>query len=471
MDEMEKNFKVFREVNYWWSRGCVPPEFMDCVERGLLKEIKEVIDQPQMVLIEGPRRVGKTSLFYQIIDYLIKEGVEPKRIFYLSLDDPLLVKERVFEDIVEFIGIYLAKRAVRDLSSRVYLLLDEVTHIDGWEFYLKRYYDQKYPFKFFVSSSSSTFLKKRSKESLAGRVISYQLFPFSFVEFLRLKTAFSKPIPFYESLSGLWEEAFEDWDQAAIYKELSQLRLEFSFFEEEVKQSLTSYLLEGGFPEFLSLKEGKVKDRYFWDNVAERVVYRDIPEIFGVEDRELLQKTLIYSIENAGQMLNTVNIANSFGTSRQTISLYLYYLCCGLLIGLLEKYAKTKAGRMKAYKKVYPVDTGLFVNLLKIPLERIETSGLWGRIVEILVHQLLRRYTKRDKVYYYREREKEVDFVIDTYLHPLPIEVKYRGEMKEMSGLFRFMDIFKAKKPLVITKDRLDLKDQILYVPLWMFVS
>lgn len=349
--------------------------------------------------------------------------------------------------------------------------MDEVTHIDNWEFYLKRYYDQKYPFKFFVCSSSATFLKKRSKESLAGRIISYQLFPFSFVEFLRLKTASKDLILLYEDLSSLWEEAFNDWDQEVMDKKLSPLSSKFLFFEEEIRRYLKSYLLEGGFPEYLSLKEGRARERYFWDNVAERIVYRDIPEIFGVEDKELLQKILIYSVENAGQMLNTVDMADSFDTSRQTVSLYLYYLCSGLLIELLKKYAKTEAGRMKGYKKVYPVDTGLFINLLKTPLEKIEASGLWGRMVEILVYQLLRRYAKRNKIYYYRERDKEVDFVLDTYPHPLPIEVKYRKEPKELQGLFRFKALFKAKDSLVITKDTLEFKDQILYVPLWMFVS
>ena len=131
---------------------------------------------------------------------------------------------------------------------------------------------------------------------------------------------------------------------------------------------------------------------------------------------------------------------------------------------------------MCAFKKVYTADPGLFVNIQRLDVTKIETYGLWGILAELSVFLHLKNYTN-GRIYYYRERDKEVDFVIDSTPLLIPIEVKYLTETifkwgkRGIPGIFYFMDRFQTKRTLVISRDHLQLDDQIMFVPLRLFLS
>lgn len=459
-------FAVLQEINHWWQSGRVRDNLLEKVERDIFAEVADALDERQILLLEGPRRIGKTSLMYQLINRILSMKVDPRRIIYLSLDDPLIEKENLFGNLINLIENALLGEPLLKSKEAIYLFLDEVTRLEGWELYLKRYYDQKYPLKFIVSSSSVAFLRKKVKESLVGRIITFPLSSFSFFEVLKLQGGNEDLREIYTGKKNIWQRFIKGGSLQSVHKQLRKFEREVSFFKKDVDLKVKRYLLEGGFPEYLQLRNPRAKEHYFWENVVERTIFYDIPEIFRVEDRTLLQKLLIHSIFHSGSIINIVDLANSYDSPRQTISTYLNYLQASLLLQLLEKYARTAASRLRAFKKVYPMDTGLVVNLRRLDLQKLELQGLWGQLAEIAVFDSLRHNFPTSRFYYFRQRDKEVDFVLDLPERLLPVEVKYRGNVLDIRGLEHFREKFKVKEGIVVTKDDLGFKNNILYIPL-----
>jgi len=463
------NIRVLGDINTWWATGRVDESFLEPVPRRIMPEIMAAIDERQIVLLEGPRRVGKTSLIFHIIKNLIHKGVDPKRIIYISLDDPLVGKDRFFENLIEIIETYILSSHLRSVKERIYLFLDEVTHLKDWELYLKRYYDQQYPFKFIVSSSSASFLVKKGRESLAGRLFRFRVLPFSFSEFLYLKGASKEVISLQNSLYPVWQEYSVRPDNNSIFNLLSKTFRRGEIYGSEINTQLHQFLINGGFPEFLKLKSERLISQYFPENIIERVIYHDIPETFGVSDRTLLQNLLLYSVFHSGSIININEIATSFNATRQTVSDYLYYLQASMIVRLLEKYAKTAASRLRAFRKIYTIDSGLYVHLQRLSPSQIQQKGILGQLAEIAVFSQLNSF-KGINIFYFREKETEVDFVIETPSGIIPIEVKYRESIKDIKGIKYCIERFKSDSALVITKDLLKLDGKTLFVPLRLFL-
>ena len=477
MQNSNKNYRVFAEVNHWWAVGSLRPEFLEKIERTVFPNLLQTIHERQIVLLEGPRRVGKTSLIYQLIHHLLTHHVPAKRLFYLSVDDPLLERATLFEDIISFIEQYLIGKALSETNEPFFLFLDEITKFKDWELYLKRYYDLKYPFKIIASSSSAAFLQKKTRESLVGRVMTLAVTPLTFSEVMRMHVTPPEVVRCYSRLNQIWKESLFSESWAGAYQDLVETEKSLLFHRKEIEARLHAYLLHGGFPEYLQIKDERNRHKYFWENVADRVIFYDLPQLFNVGDRTLLRNLLLNCVENSGRMLNINDLANSYKAPRQTISNYLQYLQASQLTFLLEKYAKTAASRMRAYKKVCVADPGLFVSRQRLSLEKIELQGAWGILAELVVFLHLEHYAETSQVYYHRERDKEVDFVLEPPSPPLPIEVKYRRRTgqklgaKELPGLADFHKRFQSRRALVISRDLLELRGDTLFVPLHLFVS
>jgi predicted AAA+ superfamily ATPase len=466
------DISVLRDINDWWVTGKVSDTFLEPVPRKITPEIIETLDERQIILLEGPRRVGKTSIMFHIIQAIIERGVDPGRIIYISLDDPLINKERFFEELINIIEKHLIGRRLQSIKETVYLFLDEVTHLKDWELYLKRYYDLKYPLKFIVSSSSASFLVKKGRESLVGRLFRFNIMPFLFSEFLELMSANELIIKHQKKINALWEDFSESLDANNFISGLHKISKSIELHIKDIDILLHRFLLNGGFPEFLQLKGERAIRQYFPENVIERVVYHDIPETFNVADRALLQNLLMYSIFHSGSIININEIAASCNATRQTVSDYLYYLQSSMLIRLLEKYAKTEVSRLRAFRKLYTVDSGLYVHLQRLSPSQIEQKGALGRLAEIAVFAQLKSYSAvSENLFYFRERDMEVDFVVRTPKGLIPVEVKYREAPKDLRGIKYFMQRFNASKAIVITKDMLKKEDNILFVPLRLFLS
>ena len=382
------------ESNPWWKR-----EFsMDYKDREIFGEIQKFIPLPQIISITGLRRVGKTTIMLKIISDAIQNGMDPQNIMYFtfdgfrSIDLNSILKE--YETLVE-----------RNLRSGSYLFLfDEIQKLTEWSDQLKRIYDlHQKSIKIIISGSESLFIRKESREILAGRIFEFKMEPLTFREFLTFKNTTFEPINLYE-------------------KELEKLFSEF--------------ILTQGFPELVNITDKDIITKYIKESVVEKVIYRDLPLLLNIKDISLLESILNIFMENPGQIVNMNEIASDLGVSRQTISLYLSYLEKSFLLKKLYNFSRNRRKVERKLKRYYPSFISPALLFRDDDYSKSKVFEWW------MVIQLGAEFFWRD-VY-----KHEVDIVL-VKEEILPLEVKY-GKVK-YSGVMAFMSYFNIEKGYIIT--------------------
>src|SRR3989344_315702 len=167
----ERIIEVLERSNRWW-RGKFELEFK---HREIYEEIKKYVSKKQIVALVGLKRTGKTTLLFKIIEDSLTR-LQKENIVYFSFDE--------FKDIrlVDVVKAY-SRLMNRDIEKGEYLfLLDEIQKVEDWEEQLKRLYDENKNIKFIISGSESLFIRKKSRESLAGRIYEFQINTLTFRE-------------------------------------------------------------------------------------------------------------------------------------------------------------------------------------------------------------------------------------------------------------------------------------------------
>jgi hypothetical protein len=381
-------------LNPWWKE-----EFkIEFKEREIWKQIQKFIPLPQIIALTGLRRVGKTTLMFKIIEDSIKKGFNPNNILYFSFDEFKEVEIReVIREYEELAG--------KEFRKEKYLfLLDEIQKLKNWEDQLKVIYDMyKDNLKIIISGSESLFIRKKLKETLAGRIFEFKIELLSFKEFLVFRGINFKPIQFYK-------------------KELIKLFNEFI-------QTL-------GFPELVNVKEKDIIKKYVKEGIVEKIIYKDIPKLFKIQDITIIDSLLNIFMEQPGQIIEISELAKDLKISRQTLSNYLNYLEESYLIRKLYNFSKSRRKVERKLKKYYP-------SIISIDLLFKEDNFSKSKVFEwILVNQLKAGFFWRDPY------KNEVDIIL-VNKEPVPIEIKY-GKI-EFKGLNVFMKRFKVNKGYILS--------------------
>ena len=417
MTQKEKIKMALFESNPWWRKKLE----INYKDRDIYQKLKKYIDAKQVIALTGLRRVGKTTLMLKIVKEKIDAGFTKDNIIYFSFD--------TFRDLdlSELIEVYSKEFDKNIEESKYIFLFDEIQKIDNWEEQVKRLYDLHENFKVIISGSESLFVRKKSKESLAGRMFEFKVESLSFKEFLSFKALQSKPIGLYERELA---KAFED------------------------------FMFSGGFPELVNIKDNDFIKNYIRETVVEKVLFRDIPLIYPIRDVSILESLFKIISGNPGQIIEINKLASEVGLSRRVVSLYLGYLESSFLIKKIFNFSKNQRKSAKKLKKYYPTIPALgFI---------YGNEDVKPKIFEnIIVLQTGADFFWRD-VY-----KNEVDIVLDDEKKIIPIEVKY-GEIKDVEGLLKFMDIFNIKEGFIISKEeekeqKIDNK-KILIIPAWKWL-
>lgn len=384
--------------NPWWLTGGVPEALNLPFHRKQFFSLKENLQLDRILVMKGPRRTGKTTIFYQLINDLLASGVKPTDILYLSFDD-LDVRERVPEILTAWqqtTGKPLEKAPQR------YFFLDEAQFLPNWETDVKLYHDRKYPIKFLISGSSASVIKQKS-ESLLGRTWEETLLPLDFEEFLTLKGDFY----------GL--------DQKTLAK------------PEAVNNKLLSawegYLNLGGFPGIYDLPVEKQKIN-LKDNMIDKAIYRDLAQIYGVREPEVLEKMLRYLAEISSGLVNISDLSSTFKLSWEATQNYLTYLQQAYLVFTLPKYSPSPKETARSLEKVHVIDTAI-MGLFSLP----EKGALWETAVA------RHFWSKGERETFFWRDKYEVDLVLEKPAGLLPMEIKSSKniEEKDLRGLTEFM--------------------------------
>ena len=166
------------EFNHWWTSEKVDTELALPFKRDIYPEIEKHLDKRFILALVGLRRVGKTTIMYQLIQKLVEANINKTTILFFSFDEVSVKLSDVLETYKEIHS--------KDLrAEKTYIFLDEIQKCEGWENELKKYYDLYPKLKFIISGSESLFIRKKTKETLAGRIFEFTLAPFTFMEYLR----------------------------------------------------------------------------------------------------------------------------------------------------------------------------------------------------------------------------------------------------------------------------------------------
>lgn len=386
-------------MNPWWQMKKVPTDWLG-IKRFVLDDLIPYIPKRMALLLHGVRRVGKSTILFQLIQHLIDEKVNPYHILYFTFDEFLLNLEElllIFErDVV--------KEPLR--NKPLYIFLDEIQKHPKWWDKIKLFYDLYPNIKWFLSGSNGLMLHKKMTESLAGRVFSMQIQPLSFPEYLSFHQ-----IP---------------WDKTHLETQMIAL-----------EPYVMHYLETSGFPELYQEKDSHVIHHYFLETIENRIIFQDIPLLFKIEEPLLLQQLFKIVSGNPGMSVIYSHLANDFKRDWRTIESYLGYLEKSYLLNQLAVYSANMLTSRKKLKKFYPAYSAY--SFLQNPAAK-EDKNCLGHLVESVVVQV----TNAD-YFIQTPKQEEVDVMIRKNNAFYPVEVKYRNKItgrmiQKMFNLMKKMD-------------------------------
>lgn len=412
----EQILKVLRAFNPWWTTGSVHPDFIKRYRRFAYHEAMKRLDQIDLrrtVVLTGTRRVGKTTIQYQMIDTLLRRGVQPQRIVFISMDHPML-KLSVLSDILDC--YHENVWAEQDC----YYFFDEIQYASDWDKWMKILYDTQPKTQMIATGSASPALVKGSTESGAGRWSVIQVPTLSFYEYCALTGV---EIP--ELGSDVRPTAFAHMTQ----QERTAVMLKLG----AVQNHFTRYLQVGGFPELALASNDRMAQQVMREDVVDKVLKRDLPSLYSIRSATELERIFLYLCNVSSEIVSIAAIAKELDSvTRPTVENYIRFLESANLIYL--SYPVELGGRkvLKAQPKIYIADAAIR-NAVLMDDDVLTNPIELGKMVETAVYKHVAAfyYQKAARVGYYRggRKNKEIDVVVDyPNVKKILIEVKYREQ-------------------------------------------
>ncbi len=399
-------------------------EIPEIIEREIKVSLPENIDR--CVVLIGPRRAGKTYYLFQQMSKLKKN----ERI-YINFEDFRFENEN-YKVILEIVDQFFQLTG----CEKPILFLDEIQNIKDWEIAVRNLIDQRY--KIFITGSNSKLLSREISTSLRGRSLNYYIFPFSFLEFLKVK-------------------------KMKVNKFIS------SKDKNMILRYLEEYLEFGGYPEVVLSEEKENKERILKE-IWDLTILKDIVERYGFKNIKILRlliKAIIeskeLSIHKFYNFLKSMNIR----VSKNTLYEYLQALSDVMIVFPVHNYAPTYKDVERSIPKMYLVDNGLYLHSKDI-----------GRKMENVVFVHLKRqenYAPLQEIYYYKTKNnKEIDFVVKNGNNIEIIEVCYVFDEEHKRKLICAMEELNLEECVCITWDeeeKIEEKNKkILLIPLWKWL-
>lgn len=406
--------KVLTAFNPWWKTGAVNPKMTKTYKRFAFHEAMKRLDQNDLrriVVLTGTRRVGKTTIQYQMIDTLLKRGIDPAKIVFISMDHPMLKLSGV-NDVLEAYheNIYA--------DQDVYYFFDEIQYAQDWDRWLKMIYDMQPDTNVVATGSASPALVKGNQESGAGRWTVIQVPTMSFYEYCELLDLERPQLPKTLKMTQMLH---------MTQPERSRIMMQL----QKVQNHFNRYLQVGGFPELALSDNDIMAQQIMREDVVDKVLKRDLPSLYNLRNATELERIFLYLCNVSSEIVSIEAIAKELsGVSRPTVENYIQYLESANLIYLSLPVDMAGKKILKASPKIYIADAAIRnavlmdESLLTDPIEM-------GKIVETAVYKHVAAfyYQQATSVGYYRggRKGKEIDIVVDKpNAYNILIEVKYR---------------------------------------------
>ena len=407
-----------------------------------------VFKLPHVIDILGARRSGKTYIMYNLMKYLLRRGVEKRRILYADLEHKDL-EGIASEDLDAFLN-YIAHENIWD---EAYLFIDEVHVACFWEHWVRTVYDQyKGKVKIVTSGSTSKLLRPEVAGILTGRHITLEIFPLSFREFLTFRNVnvdkiLGKPV---------------------ITPSESYL----------LESMLLEYMEFGGFPEVV-LAESKEEKLQILSNYYEDIIYRDIVERFKIRNIRAMRLFFRFIVSNIAKYFSYRRAKNFLASVGLKVSTSTLERWCDILeeiyiLFLAPVLTKKLTVETRHPRKIYIIDIGLRRVVLRRDIDR-------GYLLENMVFLEVRRRIKRvrQEIRYWAENTKEVDIVVVDSGDPIiAIQVAEsvvdpETRRREVKSLMKLVSRTGIEKAFIVTlgeREKITTRSgEIEVIPYWEF--
>lgn len=341
-----------------------------------LSKIRPFYDQDLIKVIMGIRRCGKSVLLLQIIDELKEKGIEEKQIIYINFEneDYSFIKNDI--DLHNYIKEKITNK------EKYYLFFDEIQNVKDWEKAINSFKTSK-NVSIFITGSNSDLLSGELATHLAGRYVSFKIYPLTFSEVCELKNIKEK-----EDI----EEAFDD------------------------------YITWGGMPQRFMLTD-EIQTKTYLSDVYDSIVVKDIITRFGIKDLDLFNRIVEYIVTTPSQNFSAESLSNYFANkdnrevSKVTLYNYLEYMSKAMLINKADRYDIRGKRILNGKYKYYLTDLGLG------QVKNIGKRQQLGAYLENIVYNEL--ISRGYDVKIGNLEKAEIDFIATRFKEKIYIQVAY----------------------------------------------
>ena len=398
MDEQE----ILRQINRWNPEA---EHFNPGITRtNYINSLYPSLTRKEVLVLQGIRRCGKSTIMKQLIVKLLEEGVKPYQILFINLDDFAFRNHLEIETLDK---ILITHKKHNNPNKKTYYFIDEIQNIHEWERYIRTIYDREEPVKFIISGSNAHLLSQELATKLTGRNLTHTIFPLSFEEF---KT-FGK------------------------------------------KRKFNEYLLYGGFPEVV-LEKNEEQKKLILQQYLQDIIYRDVITRHKIKNVKLIIDLATSIIASTGTKVSKNKLSKIFKLSDDTIALYINYFLDAFLLYEVTFFSYSTRTKHDVSKlpKFYVVDNGLFA----IATQHFSENR--GRIVENSV--LLSLRINNEYISYWSEGNSEVDFIVNN--NAINVTVAEEIPEREVKGLKDIKRKHKNLKKFILVNPKKEYKEEFL---------
>lgn len=328
-----------------------------------LKQLEPFIGKPVIKVITGIRRCGKSTFLKMICNSLIESGVDRRNLILINKDSLEFDFIQNYHDLDDYV-----KKRCKKISGQVFLLIDEVQEINGWEKAVSGFLADQTA-DLFITGSNSRMLSSELATYISGRYIEFTMYTLTFSEFLKFRNVTDH---------GKWES-------------------EFGIF-----------MKYGGFPGIHRMEyQDEVIEQYI-NSLYNTILLKDVVVRNGLRDVALLEKVARFTADNCGNITSSKKIADFLKSQKikgsvDTVNNYLGMLTSAYLFHRVNRFDIKGKRLLEIHEKYYAGDIGLNHSLAGYKLKDIS-----GRLENIVYLELLYR---RFKVHIGKLKEYEIDFI------------------------------------------------------------
>lgn len=350
-----------------------------------LEQLKAFIDKPQIKILTGIRRCGKSSVLLMIEQELLSRGVFSEQIVKVNLESFMFSELQTAPKLYEYV-----KGKIQQ-GKKTYLLLDEIQEVEQWEKAVNSFLVD-FEVDVYLTGSNSHLLSSDLATYLAGRYIEVPIYTLSYAEFLEFRSNYFPK------------------------KNLDE------------KNAFTSYLRLGGFPVIHSVDYSEETAYKVVYDIYSSVILRDTVQRYKIRDVELLERVIKYAFDNIGNTFSGKNVADYFKSQQRkldvnTVYNYLNALEGAFILYRVPRYDIKGKEILKTQEKFYLSDLSLLY----------ATMGFKDRLISGILENLIFLELKRRgyKVYVGKLDNKEIDFIAEKQGQKIYIQAAYKLDNKQ----------------------------------------